>query len=82
MAQKRLTRALIALAFVLPLASCASAPMRVDGSESPRHTIQPASSFHVLGRDKKGISDSSKEAGCILSTGAVHLWCNGVSRYY
>jgi hypothetical protein len=79
MAQKR---SFLALSLVLTLTSCASPPTRVDASASPRDTGQPALSSQVLGPDQKTLSESVKEADCVLSTGAIHLWCKWISRYY
>jgi len=80
MAYKRLPWALLALSSVLT--SCASPPVKVDGSVSAPAMVQPVLSSQVLGPTKKSVSESVKEADCVLSSGTVHLWCTWVSRYY
>lgn len=74
---------LIPLSFVLvAVTSCASPPMNVDASPSTRPTNQSASAAHVPGSEHKDSSASRKDEDCLLSAGAIHLWCKRVSRYY
>lgn len=82
MAQKRGTRALPALSFVLSLTSCASPPTSVDASTPAPDTVQPTLSTQVLGPDGKTSSENANEADCVLSSGSIHLWCNWISRFY
>lgn len=74
---------LMPLSFVLvAFTSCASPPMKVDAPPSTRKTNHSASASQVQGSEDKDSSESRKDEDCIISAGAIHLWCKRVSRYY
>jgi hypothetical protein len=44
--------------------------------------LLPSTAFTEPLKEGRIVSGEGKESDCVLTTPNIHLWCNGIARYY